>query len=154
MKVSIFLRTRDLTRQGMTSLRQPGMSLNDAHEMWRTLALGGTIVPAFRRTSVIHLPARTWQIGRQTDLVLSLAQLRQRAVEREFRSHGKRHGPGIVVATDAGTGVKPSVGIVFAGTTEARLRQSFFHRGFDGACPAGRVVEVREIDCTESDPPP
>jgi hypothetical protein len=40
------------------------------HEDVAYATVGGTIVPAFRRTSVIDLPERTWQIGRQMDLVL------------------------------------------------------------------------------------
>src|SRR5215469_4526186 len=44
-------------------------------------------------------------IEHDVDKVRRLWQ-RQRAVEREFRSHGKRRGPGIVVTTDASAGIK------------------------------------------------
>ena len=44
-----------------------------------------------------------------------------------------------------GTKFGCGIGIIFPRTTEARLRQRIFHRGFDGTCSAGRVVEVHEI---------
>jgi hypothetical protein len=61
---------RDEAKMGRTAERAAAVE-NDPRERWFAPLLGGTIVPAFRRTSVIDLPSRSWQIACQRDLVLS-----------------------------------------------------------------------------------